>query len=204
MPTQAFFELDADKKQSLIEAAVQEFASLPYEKVSMFKIAQNAGVSRSGLYYYFKDKEDIYRYITEQLYQPFVELIQENPRLDPFALSRDFFIFFARYKNTEREALLRQTLYNVRSMEMQTLLSHMQPMRSENPLENLLSIIDRSSLKITSADECMLLHILVQTVSVRMLFAYLGDDLTYEQALERLDQSFDLLRYGYMKQEISA
>ncbi len=203
MPTQAFYELDADKKQSLIEAAVREFASLPYEKASMFKIAQNAGVSRSGLYYYFKDKEDVYRYITEQLYQPFVELIREEPRLDPFSLSRDFFIFFARYKNTEREDLLRQTLYNARSIDLESFLSHIQAMRSENPLEDLLPRIDLSSLKVTSADECVLLFVLLQTIAVRLLFAYLDGKLSFDKALEQIDRTFDLLRYGFVKQEIS-
>lgn len=202
MPTKAFYELDADKKQILIEAAIQEFASLPYEKVSMFKIAQNAGVSRSGLYYYFKDKDDIYRYITEQMFKPFLKRIREKPRLDPFALSRDFFIFFARYKNTEREALLRQTLYNARSMDMETMISHIRAVRSEKEFGDLASLVDLSSLKVSSADELMTLFVLVQTVSVRLLFALLDNDLSFDKALEQLDRTFNLLRYGFMKEQI--
>lgn len=151
-----------------------------------------------------KGKEDIYRFITEQLYQPFVELIREKPRLDPFSLSREFFIFFARYKNTAQEALLRQALYNARSMNLEALLNHIPAMRSEeNSMDDLASRLDRSSLKVTSADECVLLFVLLQTVAVRLLFAYLNGKVSFEKALVQIDQTFDLLRYGFVKQEIS-
>ena len=59
MPAEAFFKLEKEKQNILLKSAVKEFSSLPYAKVSVFKIAQNAQVSRSGFYYYFKDKADI-------------------------------------------------------------------------------------------------------------------------------------------------
>lgn len=199
MPTQAFYELDETRQQSLVEAAIQEFANLPYDKVSMFKIAQNAGVSRSGLYYYFKDKADIYRYLTDQLYKPFLKRIQSKQRLDPFALSRDFFIFFASYQRTEREALLKQMLYNTRAMDMETIISHLHAMHSGKEFEDMASVIDLSSLKPISNNELMGLFILLQTVAVRLLLIHLDGKSTFDSALEQLDRTFDLLRYGFIE-----
>ena len=54
MPNEAFFHLEDGKKQVLLKSAIAEFSALPYEKVSIFKIAEKAGISRSGFYYYFK------------------------------------------------------------------------------------------------------------------------------------------------------
>lgn len=70
-------------------------------------------------------------------------------------------------------------------------------------MEDLLPRIDLSSLKVTSADECVLLFVLLQTIAVRLLFAYLDGKLSFDKALEQIDRTFDLLRYGFVKQEIS-
>ena len=89
MPTEAFFHLEEQKKMVLLESAVSEFSALPYEKVSIFKIAQNAGVSRSGFYYYFKDKEDIYKYLIDQIKEEFMtELGKDKRRYDIFAFCK--------------------------------------------------------------------------------------------------------------------
>ena len=78
MPSDAFFKLEEEKKNKLLESAMKEFSVLPYEKVSVFKIAQKAGISRSVFYYYFKDKRDIYNYLIAQLKMEIVQMLDQN------------------------------------------------------------------------------------------------------------------------------
>ena len=47
------------------QAAIKEFARVPFEKASINQIIQNADISRGSFYTYFEDKQDVVRYIFE-------------------------------------------------------------------------------------------------------------------------------------------
>lgn len=61
-------ELSEDKetKIRLIESAKTEFAEKGYMKASLRKICANAGVTTGALYFFFKDKEDLFAAIVGQ------------------------------------------------------------------------------------------------------------------------------------------
>lgn len=67
MPTERFYHLAEEKKKQIREAAVKEFSRVSFDKVSINKIVQNAGISRGSFYTYFFDKEDVLSYIFEDL-----------------------------------------------------------------------------------------------------------------------------------------
>ena len=60
-----------DTKERLIESALAEFSEKGYTKASLRKICADAGVTTGALYFFFKDKEDLFAAIVEQ---PFIEL----------------------------------------------------------------------------------------------------------------------------------
>ena len=66
-------KLDNNKetKERLIESARAEFSEKGYTKASLRKICADAGVTTGALYFFFKDKEDLFAAIVEQ---PFNEL----------------------------------------------------------------------------------------------------------------------------------
>lgn len=63
MPTERFLKLPEEKKKAIRDAAMEECIRVPFEKVSINKIIQNAGISRGSFYTYFEDKRDVVRYI---------------------------------------------------------------------------------------------------------------------------------------------
>ena len=63
MPTDRFNKLPEEKKKAIRDAAMEECIRVPFEKVSINKIIQNAGISRGSFYTYFEDKRDVVRYI---------------------------------------------------------------------------------------------------------------------------------------------
>lgn len=67
MPTERFYHLAEEKKMQIREAAIKEFSRVSFDKVSINKIVQNAGISRGSFYTYFFDKEDVLSYIFEDL-----------------------------------------------------------------------------------------------------------------------------------------
>ena len=65
MPTERFYRLPEAKKQVIRQAAIKEFARVPFEKASINQIIQNADISRGSFYTYFEDKQDVVLYIFE-------------------------------------------------------------------------------------------------------------------------------------------
>jgi AcrR family transcriptional regulator len=72
-----------DTRSRLRELALRLFAEQGYEKTSLREIAEQLGVTKAALYYYFKSKEDIVRSLVEDYVAELDELIawaQDQPR----------------------------------------------------------------------------------------------------------------------------
>ncbi|MEG0775350.1 TetR/AcrR family transcriptional regulator [Clostridium sp.] len=60
---ESYFQLPLDKKQNLINAGYKLFAIYPYKKASMSAIAEEGNISKSLLFYYFKNKKEYYMFL---------------------------------------------------------------------------------------------------------------------------------------------
>lgn len=65
MPTQTFANLAEEKRKKIIESAINEFSSRPYESASLSKIVEEAGISKGSMYQYFEDKKDLYLHLID-------------------------------------------------------------------------------------------------------------------------------------------
>ena len=66
MPSSTFLNLAPEKQEKLLTAAAQEFTERPYNEASINKIIQAAGIPRGSFYMYFRDKEDLFRYLIQE------------------------------------------------------------------------------------------------------------------------------------------
>lgn len=73
MPSERFLRLSRDKQEIIWNAAMEEFTREPFEKVSINKIIQKAGISRGSFYTYFEDKRDLFQYILESTKEQWME-----------------------------------------------------------------------------------------------------------------------------------
>jgi AcrR family transcriptional regulator len=98
LPTETFLNLPKEKKSKLIRAIKKEFARVPYDKVSINKIVQNADISRGSFYMYFIDKEDMLMYILSNYYDEVVATIKKSSKEnqgDLFTIFKDILKFTA-------------------------------------------------------------------------------------------------------------
>lgn len=58
-----FFNLDRDKQERIINAALQVFASSGYEAASTNEIVKEAGISKGLLFHYFNNKRELFLYL---------------------------------------------------------------------------------------------------------------------------------------------
>ncbi len=108
MPKETFINLPQPKRDKILDVSLDEFYEYGYEKASISRIVQRAGIAKGSFYQYFTGKEDLFRLVfadagekklqyltrldTESGEQPFfeklriiyrgaLEFIKDNPRL---------------------------------------------------------------------------------------------------------------------------
>jgi AcrR family transcriptional regulator len=80
------------KVQMIVGAAQKRFGLFGIEKTSMQEIANDLGLSKASLYYYFPDKESLYIAVVEKEQTEFLEKIRERLRnkKEPDSILREY------------------------------------------------------------------------------------------------------------------
>ncbi|MBI9013732.1 MAG: TetR/AcrR family transcriptional regulator [Clostridiales bacterium] len=81
-----FLKLPYEKQQRILNAGYKIFSVYSYKKASTNHIADEAGISKSLLFHYFRNKQTYYDY----LFQSAIQLIQEQKK-SKIANGADFF-----------------------------------------------------------------------------------------------------------------
>lgn len=56
-----------EQRESILDAAFRRFASYGYRRTSLGDIAEEVGLSRPALYHYFRNKEDVFRALSQRI-----------------------------------------------------------------------------------------------------------------------------------------
>lgn len=70
-------EIDSQTRRQILTAALKRFAHAGYAAASVQQIVDDAKVSKPTLYYYFKDKADLYRALVHEAHDERFRLMQE-------------------------------------------------------------------------------------------------------------------------------
>jgi len=65
MPQQTFFNLPDEKRQLILDLAIEEFAQHDYKNASISNLVARAGIAKGSFYQYFEDKRDLYLYLIQ-------------------------------------------------------------------------------------------------------------------------------------------
>lgn len=65
MPLPRFQKLDEPRRRTILAAAAQEFGERGFENASYNRIIERAGISKGAMYYYFADKDDLFRTVLD-------------------------------------------------------------------------------------------------------------------------------------------
>lgn len=92
MPKETFINLPLARKEVVIKAALNEFAQHTYERASLSRIVDNAGIAKGSMYQYFENKRALYLYIVDIVYD-----LKREYLWDVFEDSSDFFGTLIKY-----------------------------------------------------------------------------------------------------------
>ncbi|GIN72686.1 TetR family transcriptional regulator [Bacillus sp. J14TS2] len=81
-----FWRLPDIKQQRILNAGYKVFSSNTYKKASMQLIADDAGISKSLLFHYFRNKQSLYEF----LFQTAIQMIQDQKNTNLYK-EQDFF-----------------------------------------------------------------------------------------------------------------
>ena len=94
MPSDTFFRLPLQKRETLLACAREEFARVSYPEASINRIIHNAHIPRGSFYMYFTDKADLFFYLmdcfAERLVGQLGQLLEQE-RGDLFATALAMF-----------------------------------------------------------------------------------------------------------------
>lgn len=96
MPTDTFYNLNEEKRNRIIQAAIKEFSIYAYDDSNISNIVNNACIARGSFYQYFEDKEDLYIYILTMVTNEKVKYL--SPILAEIETKNFFEVFGGLYK----------------------------------------------------------------------------------------------------------
>jgi AcrR family transcriptional regulator len=91
MPKQTFLNLPDEKRKTIVNAAIEEFAEYGLENASTNRIVANSGISKGSFYQYFEDKQDVFMYLLTVLEQ---EKMEYYNGAHPPSMNMDTFQYF--------------------------------------------------------------------------------------------------------------
>ena len=78
MPKQTFFNLPSEKRKTIMDAAVEEFAEYGLENASTNRIVKNSGIAKGSFYQYFEDKQDVFMHMLDMIEQEEMEFFRDQ------------------------------------------------------------------------------------------------------------------------------
>ena len=91
MPKQTFFNLPEEKRQTIIDVAIEEFAENGLDAASINRMVTNSGISKGSFYQYFDDKLDLFMHLVDILAQEKNDYFKDK---QPIGKNLDTFEFY--------------------------------------------------------------------------------------------------------------
>ena len=98
-----FERLPEERQEAIVGAAVEAFGCQDYKSASTEDIARKAGISKGLLFFYFKNKKELYLYLMEHFMEKVSELVVD----DDFYAIDDFFELLLYAASKKRTVLTR-------------------------------------------------------------------------------------------------
>jgi AcrR family transcriptional regulator len=78
MPKQTFLNLPLEKRETIMNAAIEEFAEYGLENASTNRIVKNSGIAKGSFYQYFEDKQDVFKHMLDLIEQEELEFFKDK------------------------------------------------------------------------------------------------------------------------------
>jgi AcrR family transcriptional regulator len=205
MPKPTFYNLPADKRQRVIDAAIDEFAENSFSNAAVNRIVDAAGIAKGSYYQYFTDKEDLFRFLLEVMAEKKMKylqnMVQNLSTLTFFEIMRELFaggIQFA-VENPKLAAIGNRFVKEYDPVFKEKIMGEMAP-KSNQFLEQLVQGAIRKGELDPALNVPFTAYLLTQiSIAISEYFhARMGDD-NYGGLMPYVEEVMKILRYGIQK-----
>ncbi len=197
MPTSTFYNLPKDKKNRVINAAIDEFIRVENGEVIIKNIINQAGIPRGSFYQYFESREDLVDYIMKNRMfkdeQDFVKKIQEVDG-DILIAFEKFFSNTISGKNKDR--LIIEYVKN--SQERNNTENKCIHPPKLIDLGKILKYLDTSKYKVETVEELETIFHMLMGIMIKNMVDFQNGN-SKEKAIKAFKRDLDYLRYGIIK-----
>ena len=199
MPTKAFERLQPEKKRKIIDAALIEFSENTVDDAGVNSIAKRAGISRTTLYYYFSDINDIFSVVIDEIMMKFKEnmFVNGDDQIDIFEGFYNYFVYVASYKGSEYEnficRILREMSVHIRNIITEPYIRYY--------TKNTSQVKNLNKIKYSSPRELYDILFMIFSVVNSALLYYFVLDVPYEKVESRVKNGLKVVKFGAIKEE---
>ena len=202
MPNRTYHRLPEEKKERLMRAAWEEFTNRSYADASINRIIQAADISRGSFYQYFKDKQDLFAFLLEQLQENVLrkacEQLQQNHG-DPFESFLHLFDLVVRQQKSGSSETQKRITGIVGKNQSMDICSFLNETDQRGRLQQLLDLIDFSPWKVEAYwDRAECLRVLVLLTGVAVI-EYLRNPSREEACRRQLSTRFHIVKQGILR-----
>lgn len=199
MPSKSYERLSPEKKKKILDAAFKEFSVKSVEHASVGAIAKNAGISRTTLYYYFSDINDIFMLVIDTIMENFRQSMnygETNP-IDIFEGYYQFFQYVTSFKGTEYEDFVK-TIFSDMNIKLQNIIT--EPYINYF-ISNKNYVKDLDKLDYENREELLDILFALFSLITASINYYYKNDIEFEIIDHKFKRGLRLLRYGVIKEK---
>jgi len=201
MQKETFFNLSDEKKQKILQSAVDEFTENEMYKSRVSNIIKNAGIPRGSFYQYFEDLEDLYFYVIEGEFDKMFKIGETyaDTSDDLFEFSVNSFEYdYDAYTNDKRHQFMMNVM---KSISMNEAYVQVHNKKRKDYILGILRKFDLSKVKLTNEEELIKMYQMIQDVKRNVIRKSLIDNLSKEEAKKEIYFYIDILKHGLLKEE---
>lgn len=201
MPRLTFFNLPDHKKQTLLDAAIEEFSRVPLQEASIANIVKAADIPRGSFYQYFENKEDLYFYLLkeelkEKRKKYFTKL--EEHHGDIFHAVTDILqSFLIRMENENTYQFYRNMFLNLNYQTEKTFTDFIND--NHQQYSEFTNLINTEKLNVSSQEELELIVRMLTLVMTENIIQKFARNLSNDEVIEQFTKQIDLLKRGFAK-----
>lgn len=205
MPRLTFFNLPEQKKQTLLDAAIEEFSRVPLSEASIANIVKAADIPRGSFYQYFENKEDLYFYLlNEELKEKRQKYINklEKHRGDIFYAFTDLLqSFLIRMDDENTHQFYRNMFLNLNYQTEKTFTDIINNNELNHQFSEFANMINTEKLNVKNHEEIELIVRMLTLVMTENIIQKFAKDLSNDEVIEQFTKQIDLLKRGFVKND---
>jgi AcrR family transcriptional regulator len=208
MPTKTFFNLKTEKREKIIEVALNEFAAKPYHKVNVTDIIKLSGIARGSFYQYFDNLGDLYSYLISyggEIKQKYI--MAEMGEKEPSSLREYLNIVYKgglKYSRAHPE-YAKLFSFMVRDSSQDETMQEQLKKQKELSIQIFVNLIETyNALPDASQEELRFTAFMLTQINIAFVDYFVDGllEIDNEEVNEAAEKFIDKLFYGFLKEEV--